>query len=144
MKVTIASDHRGIEFKNNIKDCLISRDIDIIDVGAYDESPCDYPDFGKIAVQKIITKEADSAILICGSGIGMSIVANKFKGIRGALCLNADMAKMAREHNNANVLIFSANFTPDLEIKNILDNWFNSSFEGGRHERRLRKIQELE
>ena len=144
MKIAIASDHRGIDRKEIVKQDLIRRGIEVIDAGAYSKESCDYPDFGKAAVQYVIQKEADFAVLICATGIGMSIVANKFKGIRGALCLNSDMAKMARAHNNANVLIISAIFTPDSKVQNILDKWLNSDFEGGRHERRLRKIQELE
>lgn len=144
MKVALASDHRGFEFKKVVVKELEEKEIEVSDFGTYNDESCDYPDYAKLAVEEVVKNRADFAILICGSGIGMSIVANKFRGIRGALCLNSEMAKMAREHNNANVLILSAIFTPRSEIKDILTAWFSSNFLGGRHERRLLKIKEIE
>ncbi|HDI45908.1 MAG TPA: ribose 5-phosphate isomerase B [Candidatus Omnitrophica bacterium] len=144
MKISIASDHRGFFLKEKIKDKLSQQGIEMVDVGTYSCDSCDYPDFAVLAIKKFLNGEVDSVILICGSGIGMSIVANKFKGIRAGLCVNAEMAKMAREHNNANVLVLSANFTPEEEIDKIVTNWLNCKFEGGRHERRVNKIIALE
>lgn len=144
MKISIASDHRGFDLKERIKEILTASGAEPIDMGTYTPDSCDYPDFAVPAIEKLLNRKVDSAILICGSGIGMSIVANKFKGIRAALCLNSEMARMAREHNNANVLVLSANFTPQDEIKGIIQNWLNCKFEGGRHERRVGKITEIE
>lgn len=144
MKVALASDHRGFKFKQIIGKELRRRGLEVVDSGTYTPEPCDYPDYGKEAVRLLQAKEVDFAILICGSGIGMSIVANKFKGIRAAFCLNPEMARMAREHNDANVLVLSSNFTPQSELKKILESWLNSKFQGGRHERRVKKIAELE
>ena len=144
MKISIASDHRGFRFKEIIKQELEKRDIEIIDAGTYNEESCDYPDFAQKALRYFLKKEVDFVILICGSGIGMSITANKYKGIRAALCLYPGMAKMAREDNDANVLVFSANFTQEKEIPAILDNWLKSNFQGGRHERRVNKIRKIE
>ena len=144
MKISIASDHRGFQLKERVKSLLTSLKIEVMDVGTYTADSCDYPDFAVLAIGKFLNRSVDSVILICGTGIGMSIVANKFKGVRAALCLNSQMAKMAREHNNANVLVLSANFTPEEEIEGILHNWLNCKFEGGRHERRVGKITEVE
>lgn len=144
MKISIASDHRGFALKEKIKEILTASGVEPIDMGTYTPDSCDYPDFAVPAIEKLLNREVDSAILICGSGIGMSIVGNKFKGIRAALCLNSEMAKMAREHNNANVLVLSANFTSQDEIEGIIQNWLNCKFEGGRHERRVDKITEIE
>ncbi|MDD5613504.1 MAG: ribose 5-phosphate isomerase B [Candidatus Omnitrophica bacterium] len=144
MKVALGSDHRGFKIKEEVKEFLKSRKIDFLDQGTFSQESCDYPDFGKKAVQIVVDGNADFAILICGSGIGMSVVANKFKGIRGALCINSKMAALAREHNNANVLIIAANFTTQDELKDILESWFTSKFQGGRHGQRIAKIAELE
>ncbi len=144
MRIAIASDHRGLKFKRIIKKHLEEKGIKVKDFGPDNEGTCDYPDYARPAVESVLRDESNSAVLICASGIGMTIVANKFKGIRGALCLNPEMAKMAREHNNANVLILAANFTPQKDLKQILDNWILTSFEGGRHERRLGKITAIE
>ncbi|MDP8216158.1 MAG: ribose 5-phosphate isomerase B [Candidatus Kaelpia imicola] len=144
MKVSLGSDHRGYKSKEHLKKILKELNIEYSDEGTLNEESCDYPDFAKRAVERVVRAEADFAILICGSGLGMSIAANKFKGIRAALCLNTDMAQMARQHNDANVLVLSANFIELEEIKNILNIWLGSDFEGGRHERRVRKISELE
>ncbi len=144
MKISLGSDHRGYKTKEHIKGILKELNVDYSDEGTLSEESCDYPDFAKRAVERVVNGETDFAILICGSGLGMSIAANKFKGIRAALCLSADMAQMARQHNDANVLVLSANFIDLGEVKNILNIWLNSDFEGGRHERRVRKISELE
>ncbi|HEO63932.1 MAG TPA: ribose 5-phosphate isomerase B [Candidatus Omnitrophica bacterium] len=144
MKVALGSDHRGFKTKEEVKEFLKSRKIDFLDQGTFNQESCDYPDFGKKAVRLVADGNADFAILMCGSGIGMSIVANKFKGIRGALCINSKMAALAREHNNANVLIIAANFTTQDVLKEILESWFVSKFQGGRHGQRIAKIAELE
>ncbi|MDP8253426.1 MAG: ribose 5-phosphate isomerase B [Candidatus Kaelpia aquatica] len=144
MKISLGSDHRGYKSKEYLKKILKDLDIAYSDEGTLGEESCDYPDFAKLAVERVLREEVDFAILICGSGLGMSIAANKFKGIRAALCLSADMAQMARQHNDANVLVLSASFIELGEIKNILNAWLGNDFEGGRHERRVRKISEFE
>ncbi len=143
MRISLGSDHRGYKVKEYLKNVLKDLEIEYSDEGAFNEESCDYPDFAEKAVKKVIKKNSDFAILICGSGLGMSIAANRFKGIRAALCLTVEMAQMAREHNNANVLVLSANFIELKEVSNILNTWLSSNFEGGRHERRIRKIDEF-
>jgi ribose 5-phosphate isomerase B len=143
MKISLGSDHRGYQVKERLKKLLGSFNIDYVDQGTFNEEPCDYPDFAKKVAADVIKSNSDFAILICGSGLGMSIAANRFKGVRAALCLTAEMAQMARKHNNANILVLSANFTEIIELKNILNSWLNSDFEGGRHEQRIRKIDKF-
>lgn len=144
MKVALASDHRGFKLKEFLKRCLEVKGYQFHDFGTHSQGSCDYPDYGKLAVKSLQRGEADFAILICGSGIGMSILANKFKGIRAALCLSPRMARMAREHNNANVLVLAGDFLSYRKARRILDAWLRSNFQGGRHERRINKIKELE
>ncbi len=144
MKAAIASDHRGYKLKEEVKVGLEKSGLEVQDCGTYSEESCDYPDFARKALERFMKKEATFVFLICGSGIGMSIYANKFPGVRAALCLNAEMAQMAREHNDANVLVLSSIFTSASELTKILHNWLESSFQGGRHERRVAKIRQLE
>ncbi len=144
MKISLGSDHRGYKTKEYIKKILKNLSIEYSDKGTLNEESCDYPDFAQKVVKDVISKDSDFAILICGSGIGMSMAANRFKDIRAALCLNVKMSEMARKHNNANVLVLSADFIEVEDINNILNAWLSSDFEGGRHERRIRKIDEFE
>ena len=134
--IFIASDHAGYKLKNSI----ISKLKKIIDLGPKSSDSVDYPDYAKLAVDNVLKKKSEFAILICGSGIGMSITANRFKGIRAALCRTIEDAKLARQHNNANILTFAGRQIDVDEAKNCFKIFINTSFEGGRHKRRVEKI----
>ncbi len=143
MKLILAADHGGFELKEIIKDYLSKR-YDIEDLGTYNNDSVDYPDYGINAGQAVANGLADYAIIVCGSGIGISIAANKVPGIRAALCHNVEYAKLSKEHNNANILALGGRFlTPD-EAKSIVDTWLNTEFEGGRHQNRINKINVYE
>ncbi len=144
MKIAIASDHRGYEAKELIKSLLKKTGHEVIDYGTSESKSCDYPDYALPACEAVASGEADNGILICGSGIGMSIVANKVKGIRAALCQDEMFVQTAREHNNANVLCLPAMLVNDSLLNRIVDSWLNTPFQGGRHERRVEKIIEIE
>ena len=140
MKIAIGSDHRGYEAKERIKALLQGMGITITDQGSFDARPCDYPDIG-LAVAKAVGKgDVDRGILFCGSGIGMSISANKVHGVRAALCHDELTAQMARRHNDANVLCLPADLIGDALMQSIVRMWLNTEFEGGRHARRVEKI----
>ena len=142
MKVAIASDHAGFELKENIKNRLTS--CELIDYGTDSEKSVDYPDFGFEAAEAVSTGKCEKGIIICGSGIGMSIVANKVKGIRAALCQTKEFAELSRRHNNANVLVLSGRFISYHLALEIIDVWLNTKFEGERHQNRLDKISKYE
>jgi ribose 5-phosphate isomerase B len=142
MKIAIASDHAGFRLKKILKEHFSEHEF--IDVGTDSESSCDYPDYAILAGEKIISGEAELGIVICGTGIGISIAANKIKGIRAALCFNEYMADMSRRHNNANVLALGAKVTNDDLAIRITDTWLKSKFEGERHAKRVQKIAEIE
>ncbi|MBN2159497.1 MAG: ribose 5-phosphate isomerase B [Spirochaetes bacterium] len=142
MKIGIASDHGGFLLKEAVKRSFSKIEFD--DVGAYSEESCDYPDYISKACAKIQNGELEYAIVICGTGIGASMAANKMSGIRAALCCNEFMAEMAKRHNNANVLALGARVLGEELAFNIIDRWLNTSFEGGRHQRRIDKIHRLE
>jgi ribose 5-phosphate isomerase B len=142
MKISIGSDHAGVDLKNLIINSV--KDIDFIDVGTNSTDSCDYPDYILKVASTVKKGEADLGIAICGTGIGASIVANKVKGIRAALCFNEFMAEMSKRHNNANVLVLGARVIGvDLALR-IVERWLKSEFEGGRHQRRLDKIAAIE
>lgn len=146
--IIIGSDHAGVELKEKIMEYLEKSHFKCLDI-SYDEieEADDYPDVAYKICQKVLENEANLGIAICGTGIGISIACNKVKGIRAALCTNAQMAEMSRKHNNANILCLGARleFTKDFEnIKEVLNSFFNSFYEKGRHERRIIKIQEIE
>jgi len=144
LKFAIGSDHAGFELKEHLKKYIASKNIDVIDVGTDRPESVDYPDFAAKVGKLVSENEVDFGILICGTGIGMSIAANKIKGIRAALCLMPEMASLARKHNNANVLVLPGRLIGFELATWIFDAFLNSSFEGGRHERRINKIKELE
>lgn len=138
-KLAIACDHAGLEFKNAIKKHLEGR-ADILDLGANTADSVDYPDFGQAMGKAITEGKADRGIVICGSGIGISIAANRFPAVRAALCMNSTMARLARQHNDANVLALGARLI-GLEIAlDCVDVFLNTKFEGGRHEGRVKKL----
>jgi len=144
MKIAVASDHRGFEAKQQIKAILAQLEHESIDFGANDSNPVDYPDTAYSATMAVSKKEADRAILICATGIGMSIAANKIKGIRAALCHDELSAQISRDHNNSNVLCISGDQINEVLIRKIVEVWLNTEFSGGRHERRVRKISAIE
>ena len=142
MKIAIASDHAGFRLKKIRKEHF--SEYEFIDVGTNSEDSCDYPDYAVLACEKVISGAADFGIVICGTGIGVSIAANKVKGIRAALCFNEFMADMSRRHNDANVLSLGAKVIDDDLAIRITDIWLKSEFEGGRHERRIQKLVNIE
>jgi glycine hydroxymethyltransferase len=143
MKMAIGSDHGGFDLKKGIVGWLQQRGIDVEDVGAADKKPSDYPDYGAAVARLVSTGQVDEGILICTTGIGMSITANRFPRVRAALCLTPQMAHTARTHNNANVIVFGARQTGIEEARAMLAEWLATTFEGvDRHKRRLQKIEE--
>jgi len=138
MKIAIASDHAGFELKEVVKEFL--KDYEVIDFGAFSEESVDYPDTGFEAAIQVASGKCEKGILICGSGIGMSIVANKVPGIRAALCQTKQFAELSRKHNNANILVLSGRFISKYLAKEIIETWLDTEFDGGRHQKRLDKI----
>jgi len=144
MKIALGCDHRGYEAKELIKSILQRAGHEVQDFGANESKSCDYPDYAIPVALAVARNEMDRGILICGSGIGMSITANKIHGIRAALCHDELTAQMSRKHNNANVLCLPAMLINDPLITRIVENWLNTEFEGGRHERRVEKMMSAE
>ncbi len=142
MKIAIGSDHGGYALKTRLIDILGQKGITIEDLGCNSPEAVDYPDYAAAVAAEVSNAAVDQGIIICTTGIGVSITANKFPRVRAALCLNAEMATMTRQHNNANVLCLSGKFTVESEVEAILAAWFNTEFEGGRHERRVKKIKD--
>lgn len=144
MKIGIGSDHGGFELKEYIKEYLDKEGIQYIDYGTNSLESVDYPDYGKKVAEAVVSKEVDRAIVICGTGIGISISCNKVKGIRCALCGDTYSARMSREHNDANILALGGRVIGrDLALE-IVSIWLKSEFAGGRHGRRVEKISEIE
>ncbi len=144
MKIAIASDHAGFRAKEELKKFLAGMGHEVTDFGTFSEDSCDYSDFAFKVAKAVASGEAERGILICGTGIGMSIAANKVKRVRAAVCWNRETAKLSREHNDANVLCLGARMLGIEEIKEIAKAWLSAEFEKGRHERRVRKIREFE
>lgn len=144
MKIALASDHRGFKLKNSLSDFLKTKGYNIVDCGTYSKESCDYPDYAYLAAETVKTKKADRAIIICYTGIGSAIAANKVKGVRAALVYNLKSAYMSRRHNNSNVLVLPSYLFKVDYVKKIVSRWLKEDFEGGRHARRVKKIQEIE
>ena len=142
--MALACDHGGFRLKEVIKSYLDELGIEYIDYGTFSEESVDYPDFAYKAAKAIVRGEANGGIFICGTGIGISIAANKVKGIRAALCYNVYAAEMSRRHNNSNVLCLGGRVIGDELAKRIVKTWLETPFDGGRHERRVNKIAEIE
>ena len=139
--IGIGSDHAGFHLKESIRCCLDAMECKYVDCGTYQDSPSvDYPDIAAKIVAGLLKKTFSSGILICATGIGMSIAANRCPGIRAALCVNEDMARLSREHNDANILILGSKFISAQAAERILKVWTSSHFAYGRHERRVKKI----
>lgn len=142
MKLAVACDHAGLELKAKVKEVLESEGHTVEDLGCYSHESCDYPEFAKKLCKGVLDRRFDRGILVCGTGLGMSYTANRYKGIRAALCLNTYMAEMARAHNDANVLVLGARILDDDTAREIVRVWMNTPFEGGRHLRRIQKIDD--
>ena len=139
-KVCIASDHAGFKLKNNIKDFLIEKNISIIDLGPLNDESVDYPDYAKKISNRVKSKKSDIGILVCGSGTGMAISANKIKGIRAAVCYNLKSTRLSRQHNDANIISIGSRLTKMSTALQLVSIFLGTKFEGGRHLRRVRKI----
>ncbi len=144
MKIAIGSDHRGFEAKEQIKAIIHQLSHESIDFGTTNNNPVDYPDVAYLAAMAVSKKQADRAILICGTGIGMCIAANKIKGIRAALCHDELTAQISRHHNDANILCISGDMTGEVLLRKMVEVWLSTEFSGGRHKRRVRKIMAIE
>ncbi len=144
MKIAIGADHRGYKAKNQIKALLQQMKHEVLDLGPDSPGPVDYPDLGGATAEVVQSGQCDMGILFCGTGIGMSITANKFHGIRAALCHDELTAEMARRHNNANILSLPADLVGDALMDRIVEVWLKTPFEGGRHEHRVQKITAIE
>lgn len=142
--IIIGSDHAGYQLKECVKQLLIEMDYPLEDVGTYSEESVDYPDFAEKVSLKVRDTPNTLGIIACATGIGISIAANKIKGIRAALVWNEEMAKLSREHNNSNVLALGGRLFNKENVEKILKSWLKAKFKGGRHERRVNKIAQLE
>ena len=141
MKIAIGNDHAGTSFKEELVTFLVNNGHEVINCGTDTDSSVDYPDFAKAVSNLVLEKKADFGVLICGTGIGISIAANKISGIRAALCTNEICARLAREHNNANIIAFGARVIGVDLAKSCLKAFLSAEFEGGRHSRRVNKIE---
>ena len=139
-KICISSDHAGYELKEFIKEIIINSNISVIDLGPFIKKSVDYPDFAKKVSHRISKKKSEIGILVCGSGTGMAISANKTKGIRAAVGYNLKSTQLSRQHNNANILCLGSRLTKKKDIKKIIAIFLKTKFEGGRHNRRIKKI----
>ena len=142
LKIAVGSDHGGFKLKQKIIEYLRNKNIDFKDFGTFDEESCDYPDYAKKVASEVAIGNFEKGILICGTGIGVSIAANKVKGIRAALCSDTFSAKMTRAHNDSNILCLGQRVTGEGLALEILDAWLNTEFEGGRHKQRVSKIED--
>jgi len=144
MKIGIGADHKGFKKKEAIKKFLQEKGYKVVDFGTDSEESCDYPDFALPLAKTLSKGEIDRGILICNTGIGMSISANKVKGVYAALCTTLETAESARRHNNSNMLAMGASLNTEEEMKKMVEKWLNTDFDGGRHLRRINKIKEQE
>jgi ribose 5-phosphate isomerase B len=144
MKIALASDHAGYAEKEELKPLLHELGLEVEDYGTVSEESVDYPDYARKVAEAVSRGEAEQGLLVCGSGTGMAIAANKVPGVRAAVAWNEEVARLARQHNDANVLAIGARVTPSEEIPKIVRAWFQSDFEAGRHTARVEKIKEIE
>jgi ribose 5-phosphate isomerase B len=142
--IVIGSDHGGLNLKSALTSYLQRRGCSVSDAGTDNDASVDYPDFGQKVAEMVVARTADLGILICGTGIGMSIAANKVPGIRAALVTDVFMARMAKEHNNANILVLGGRVLDEQNACDLVGAWLDATFEGGRHQGRLDKITEIE
>jgi ribose 5-phosphate isomerase B len=144
MKVAVGSDHRGFDSKELVRNIVTQLGHEVVDFGANSNDPVDYPDMAYRAATAVAQGQADRAILACGTGIGMSIAANKIRGIRAALCHDELSAQISRDHNDANVLCISGDLVGEVLLRKIVEVWLSTDFSGGRHQRRVNKISAIE
>lgn len=144
MKITLGADHAGFELKEKIKQYLLDQGIEIDDRGTHSNESVDYPDYAFRVAEEVAAGKADSGILVCGSGIGMSIAANKVHGVRAAHVTSEIEAQLSREHNDANVLAIGGRVLDECAAHKIVDRWLNTEFVGGRHQQRVEKITAIE
>ena len=144
MKIAVANDHRGTNAIEQVKAIIAELNHECVDFSIANEQPVDYPDMAYLAAKAVSDKEADRAILVCGTGIGMSSTANKVKGVRAALCYDELNAKISRNHNDANVLCLSGDLLGTTMLRKIVETWLTTDFSGGRHQRRVNKIVAVE
>lgn len=143
-KIAIASDHAGRELKEDLKEYLKGMGFDVVDMGVDNDKSVDYPDYGAPVAEKVSSGELAKGVLLCGTGIGMSILANKYRRVRAALVSDVYTARMAKEHNDANILVIGGRIVGKGLAREMLKSWLEARFEGGRHQRRLDKITEVE
>jgi ribose 5-phosphate isomerase B len=144
MRIALASDHAGYAEKERLKPILTDLGVEFDDLGTVSEDSVDYPDYAKKVAEQVAEGRVEQGVLVCGSGTGMAITANKVPGVRAAVAWSEEIARLARQHNNANVLAIGARTTPQHDIPKIVRAWFSTAFEGGRHAARVDKITELE
>jgi ribose 5-phosphate isomerase B len=144
MKIAVASDHRGVKAIEQVKAIISQLKHECVDFGSNNENPVDYPDMAYQAAMAVSEKTADMAILVCGTGIGMCIAANKVKGVRAALCYDELNAQISRHHNDANVLCLSGDLLGTTVLRKMVETWLTTEFSGGRHQRRVDKISAIE
>jgi ribose 5-phosphate isomerase B len=144
MKIAIASDHAGYEEKERLKPLLNELGVQFEDLGTVSEESVDYPDYARKVAEEVASGHVEQGLLVCGSGTGMAIAANKVPGVRAAVAWNEEIARLAREHNDANVLSLAARYISADENEKIVRAWFAARFDGGRHARRVEKIREIE
>lgn len=144
MKISIGSDHRGLSQRKVIAEAIQSLGHEVDDQGTFTTEACDYPDIAAAVSEQVSSGESEFGILVCGTGIGMSMAANKIDGIRAALCCDIASAKLSRQHNNANVLCLASNHFDEVQANATVAAWLTTEFEGGRHQRRVDKVMQLE
>jgi RpiB/LacA/LacB family sugar-phosphate isomerase len=144
MKIALASDHAGYAEKERLKPLFRELGLEVEDLGTVSEDSVDYPDYARMVAERVAQGFAEQGVLVCGSGTGMAIAANKVRGVRAAVAWNEETARLARQHNDANVLALGARTTPQEEIPKIVRAWFNANFDDGRHTARVEKIKQIE
>ena len=144
MRIALGADHAGVGLKDALKPFLDTRGVTIIDVGTHGGDSVDYPDFAGLVSRAVTSGDADFGVLVCGSGIGMAIAANKLPGVRAAVATEVESARLSRSHNNANILALGARLTTEAQAREILTVFLDTPYEGGRHQRRLDKIAAME
>ncbi len=144
MKVSIGSDHRGHQQRKVLTTVIESLGHEVDDQGSFTEESCDYPDIAELVAKQVTSGKTDCGILVCGTGIGMSIAANKVDGVRAALSCDVEAAKLSRQHNDANVLCLAGNDFDEANYREVVTAWLTTDFEGGRHARRVGKVSEIE
>lgn len=143
MKIAVASDHGGFALKEEVKAHLLARQLEVVDLGTSSEESVDYPEYGRICGEAVVSGKADVGIVCCGTGIGIGIAANKVKGIRCAEVTNVFMAEMAKKHNNANMISLGGRVLETAQALELVDVWLDTEFEGGRHQRRIDMLDKM-